>query len=652
MPFPRRRLVTAALCWWAALAIPSVAAAQVPESITVVALGNVRELFIAPAGETDWGPNVIRGPVHDSHRSASVPQGKGCLFNVRAVLADGSIEEAWNLDWCRDDAIIYASCAGQGWCTLQRPAGPAPGAFRDVYVLNGLDDFPREFYIVPAEATSWGQSYPLNRDWTPTSFTLLGGHCVYHIKIVHKSGRVSYFPNHNACTSEIFSIKGAGVSGDPLARGAAAPGRSRSAAEDKQIADCTSGRTPQIVLEQCRLAFINMAYTRDERPKLHLGRARALRAIGENDEALANLAQAIEHGGTDSEIYNQRGLIYSAKQDYGAAVREYGAALERRPDSAALLRNRANAWMWLGNYDQAETDAARAISIAPQDAAGYNRRGLVRRQRGAYGGAIEDFSRAMSLDGKNASYVSNRGIAHLLAGRDGPALDDLNRAIALDGNAAYSRFARGVLFGRQGRTSESEADLAAARAANTNVDEEMKRRGVVMTLAAAAPGEGGPDRARALIGQAHDAFDRGDFPLAGRLANEAIGAMGDDIFARVVADAHNLLGVMQLNRGEFGLAEMMFTAATVSDGSQPTYFVNLAYAKIRGGRGSEAREELDTAIRLDPRNPDALFLRAVVKLTAGDRAGGDADLQAARRLRADIDAAMAKLGITLPRAGG
>ncbi len=82
-----------------------------------------------------------------------------------------------------------------------------------------------------------------------------------------------------------------------------------------------------------------------------------------------------------------------------------------------------------------------------------------------------------------------------------------------------------------------------------------------------------------------------------------------------------------------------------ADSKRGAPFVTRSLVHFRSGQWQNAITDADTAIRLFPKNEDALYLRGVAKIAAGDEEGGKKDLAAARALDAGVADYFAKYGI-------
>lgn len=81
------------------------------------------------------------------------------------------------------------------------------------------------------------------------------------------------------------------------------------------------------------------------------------------------------------------------------------------------------------------------------------------------------------------------------------------------------------------------------------------------------------------------------------------------------------------------------------DAKKGAPFVTRSLVYFRLGQWQNAIADADTAIKLFPKNEDALYIRGMAKIAAGDEKGGKEDLAAARALDSEITDYFAKYGI-------
>jgi hypothetical protein len=141
----------------------------------------VRELFVTPAGDANWGRNRLLGRV--------IPPGGGflvkrradgnCIMDIRAVFADGRAEERKGLNTCNLDAVAVGLPPVAG-----KPAGDP-----SIKLVNRGAQAIVEFYAVPAAGRQgWGTNR-LDAGPLPAATEKLiriarTGDCVYDLRVV------------------------------------------------------------------------------------------------------------------------------------------------------------------------------------------------------------------------------------------------------------------------------------------------------------------------------------------------------------------------------------------------------------------------------------------------------------------------------------
>jgi tetratricopeptide (TPR) repeat protein len=73
-----------------------------------------------------------------------------------------------------------------------------------------------------------------------------------------------------------------------------------------------------------------------------------------------------------------------------------------------------------------------------------------------------------------------------------------------------------------------------------------------------------------------------------------------------------------------------------------------AFIHLKSGRYDEAIADYDAALRLDPKKVASLYGRGMAKRRKQDLAGGNADIAAARAIKADVSAEFARYGVSPP----
>jgi len=91
------------------------------------------------------------------------------------------------------------------------------------------------------------------------------------------------------------------------------------------------------------------------------------------------------------------------------------------------------------------------------------------------------------------------------------------------------------------------------------------------------------------------------------------------------AMAHQLMGLIHLDREEFDKAEAQFREVLRIDPLAENALVNIAHAQWRGGNSKGAKESIAEALKINPSNRPALKLRDVIEEDARKKKAKDSE---------------------------
>lgn len=192
-------------------------------------------------------------------------------------------------------------------------------------------------------------------------------------------------------------------------------------------------------------------------PAVHYSRGMVLMSMRRYEEALAAFDNYLARGTKNALVYRQRGLALSELGRFPEEVAAFDAALQLAPNNTSLLYHRAVANTEAGNIDAAIADYTQCINLDPKPMVYYGRGNLYDRQKN-YEAAVADFSHALELDPKMVRAYNNRGNAYADLGRPEAALADYTMAIKLDPKHVSAFRNRGLLYASQGRDDLARAD--------------------------------------------------------------------------------------------------------------------------------------------------------------------------------------------------
>ena len=245
-------------------------------------------------------------------------------------------------------------------------------------------------------------------------------------------------------------------------------------------------------------------------------------------------------------------------------------------------------------YDNADDSAKafadfdQAIKLDPQNGHAFSSRGLAYMNKENFDAAIADFDKAIALAPQDPSPWAYEGDALYHSGKSDDALISFAGAIRRDPNWMWPYNDRGELYLDQGNIPLALADF----------DQ-------VVSLASATPmGWNNRCRARAISGDLDGAL--ADCNQAIKLSAVFVNHMEKSGEVSAIGDR----ALVQLKAGHFDLA--------VSD--------------------------YDKALALTPKSAEVLYGRGTAKLKSGDKSG-DADVAAAKKIKADIATVFAGYGV-------
>ncbi len=233
-----------------------------------------------------------------------------------------------------------------------------------------------------------------------------------------------------------------------------------------------------------------------DRPEPHLLLAKALRAQGQTDEALAELGEA-ERKGATPELTAERVLTLGMGGRVEEGIAMARATLASEPDTADLHAALASLLFAAGVADEGARETARALELEPGKPRPLRVRCEFRAATNRFEGARDDCARYLEARPDDALAHFLLGLACAALGENERAIAAYRRAAELDERDPRPRNNLADLLARQG---DLDGALAAAQEAY-RLDE--KDPYVMDTLGALYLEKGLADRALSLLEEAH-----------------------------------------------------------------------------------------------------------------------------------------------------
>ncbi len=190
---------------WAA---PKRPAAPPPPLFTLVnrMAQPIRELFVTPAGNGNWGQNrldgkngnptgIAAGGSYGVRRRADA----NCQFDIRVVYADGHSEDRRGVNICAMDNVVIGAAAS----AALDPATGKPGDDPSIRLFNRAAIPITEIYATPSGLTNWGQNRLNAGALKPDDKFLVqlprDGNCYYDLRVVFADHKAREQKHANLC---------------------------------------------------------------------------------------------------------------------------------------------------------------------------------------------------------------------------------------------------------------------------------------------------------------------------------------------------------------------------------------------------------------------------------------------------------------------
>ena len=168
--------------------------------------------------------------------------------------------------------------------------------------------------------------------------------------------------------------------------------------------------------------------------------------LGQIDGAIEAYSLAVKLNPLDADAYNNRGIAYDSKGEYGLAIKDFNQAMQLNPSDAVPHNNRGTVYVDKNEIDLAIRDFNQAIRLNPNEDKTYNNRGIAYHKQGDYNLAIKDFNHAIRLRPDDANAYYNRGNAYCDRDDYDRAIKDFNIAIKHEPDFAMVYNNRGIAY--------------------------------------------------------------------------------------------------------------------------------------------------------------------------------------------------------------
>ena len=366
-----------------------------------------------------------------------------------------------------------------------------------------------------------------------------------------------------------------------------------------------------------------------------MGRGKARIGLGRYRDAIDDFDQVLRlrPGFVDATL--ERAFAFGQAGDFSSAVNDFTRVLRAQPSNARALKLRGAAYWEMEQLPRAIDDLSAALRLEPDDAQLFLTRAEIYTAQERFSSALADRSEAVRLLPQSAEARLARGGSYHALGMHDQGLADRSDAIRLKPELAEAWCARGSAYFLLGDYAKALGDLEQALRLKPGYQEasmvldktraEIAKSATVEIGTAVAPTESTAPVAIAVDVRGPDIIASPPAPAGAPplpIAPAPKAAKAPDLKA---AQVHNQHGRELLYQGKYQEAVVELSAALLEkpDFTRALNARGFAYQLLRDW--PHALEDLDAAIRLDPRYVNAYHNRSVTRKAAGDIAGSAAD---------------------------
>ncbi|MFH1313165.1 MAG: tetratricopeptide repeat protein [Candidatus Eisenbacteria bacterium] len=314
--------------------------------------------------------------------------------------------------------------------------------------------------------------------------------------------------------------------------------------------------------------------------------------VAGGNKSLVNLANYYHRNGKFAEALDVwKEIVREDPRDLGArigmsnahfelgrddlAIRGLLEVIEDDPGNLQAFQSISTIHIKRGRAGEALEFAERGLEVDGNDGMSYLNRGSALQLMGRVDEAAQSFRRAIELAPDLPEAYANLSQIYVSSGREHEGLEMAQRAVALASGKSEMHYVLGMALNANGRTQEAlDEYLTTIRINDRFVPGYIGACGILFA-------EGKTDSVLILCEHALE------FP------------------SPYAAHVHGLIGSAHMGRGNLRDAAKEFQTAIEADRSYVAAHVNLARIYGREGKKREAIAELETALSIDPDDPEA-----------------------------------------------
>lgn len=320
---------------------------------------------------------------------------------------------------------------------------------------------------------------------------------------------------------------------------------------------------------------------------------------GDLMQAIDYYAQALVFDPKHARARVNRGLVHFKRNQWSRASDDFDKYLQSHPNDTVILVHRGQAAYMLQNFSDATHYLSLALQLA-EDAGVRVDRGLAYFAARNWEAALQDFREATRLAPRLGEAWLGYGNVLQEMGDYENALQLYQQAHTLDSGDPRPIFNMGVVLCKLYKYEEAIEQFDAMLRTHDR-------------------------HALALAHRAACHFHLGRFEEAAADANRALTLAPD------LPEAYHALGLLEMEKGDFALAERIFTEALDFQPDNSELLAGRGLARLKLRKNEDALEDLDAAVAYDTRNGAAYYIRASLRKKMHNDVGACEDYRQANK---------------------
>ncbi len=191
-------------------------------------------------------------------------------------------------------------------------------------------------------------------------------------------------------------------------------------------------------------------------------RARAYLLLGNKNNALRDLNQAIDLNKRQPEYFWQRGRLLLENGKYAKAADDFSRVLKLDPSRLEAYQERARALAGAGKFNNSLDDITLYISLFPKDPVAHYTHGYILYTMRNFTDALKALDISITLDHSNPDFFYQRGLCYLEMRNYRNAIYDFAQALDLNPGIADAWYQKGIARMYDGDPTGACADLKKA----------------------------------------------------------------------------------------------------------------------------------------------------------------------------------------------